>query len=87
MRPPSTTVPLPEGILRFGVAMIATRGYMLTPDPRIEWYDQSMPPSTATLTDSASNSVMVSPIDVSGQHIHLNWCFYFKKRVPHQTLT
>src|SRR5580693_9238993 len=32
-----------------------------------------MPPSTATLTDSASNSVMASPIDVAGQHIHLNW--------------
>ena len=30
-----------------------------------------MPPSIATLTDSASNSVMVSPIDVVGQHIHL----------------
>ena len=37
-----------------------------------------MPPSTATLTDSASNSVMVSPIDlVTGQHIQLNWrCFF-----------
>jgi hypothetical protein len=36
VRPPSTTVPLPEGILRFGVAVIATGGYMLAADPRIE---------------------------------------------------
>jgi hypothetical protein len=36
VRPPSTTVPLPEGILRFGVAMIATGGYMLAANPRIK---------------------------------------------------
>ena len=49
-----------------------------------------MPPSTATLTDNASNSVMASPKNslLRGAALTCNGLFLrFRKRVPVQTLT